>query len=278
MQNSVVCRVGDIVRRGRTIRLHCAVEPSAVADAIASESTREDRIAVVSASPPPVYDHVGCLRSEMGLRTRTALAKAARTRDLTTSYDEKLHAARSSLSELTVSSAETEPHRREAARTAEATDRLREAVATARGRLQARQENDLDPDSAAEDLSEAIRRLSEAETSQAAAEQSLERAREVTRAHRDRREQRFRLQDRVANLERAARASLVEQLRDEYVDALTSVPGEPPDGDPFETESVTAALAIARLAESDSPLVVACDRFDSPMAASEVLDAPVIRV
>jgi hypothetical protein len=86
----------------------------------------------------------------------------------------------------------------------------------------------------------------------------------------------MRLEDRAANLERAARAHLVEQVETAYTDAVAAVPGRTP-ANPFEADGVTAALAIARVAALDAPVVLACDRFESAAAAASWLDAPVIR-
>ena len=40
---------------------------------------------------------------------------------------------------------------------------------------------------------------------------------------------------------------------------------------------MSAALAVLRLAETDAPVVLETDRFRSPAAAADWLDAPVIR-
>jgi len=124
----------------------------------------------------------------------------------------------------------------------------------------------------------AIKRLSEAETECAAARETLERSRETIEEQRATQERRFRLEDRLANLERKARAHLVEHHQETLTDHLSAVPEYEPPEDPFEATPVAAALAIARYTQSDAPVVLACDRFDTPATASEWLDAPVIRV
>ena len=281
MSTQVVCRVGDVVRRGRVITVEQSVDPGEIAAAVQTGDERTDWIAVAAPDPAPVHDHVGCLRPEMGLRTRTALARAARTLGLTTPHDDALEATREALADLggTEETAdERAAYRREIAATVTATDELRERVAAARGRLQARRENDLDPGPAADDLADAVARLSERETATAAAQQHLDEARTTARKQRDRREERLRLEDRVANLERQARAHLVEQVRERYADALDAVPGVEAVDDPLDAPPVPAALAVARLADLSAPVVLACDRFEAPAAAADWLDAPLIEI
>lgn len=274
----VTCRIGDIVRCGRALSIECDVAPTEVADAVRRDSDSSDRIAVRADPPPPVYSHVGYIHDEMGLRTRTALAKAARTLGLQTPHDETLAEARAELADLTVAERDTTEHRREAAQTAAKTGELREQVAAARGRLQARRDNGLDPTPAADALADAIRRLSETETSETAARQYLGRERTEARTRRDRRERRFRLEDRIANLERKRRAALLTQVRDVYATAVERVPGGESVADPFDADPVTAALAIVHVTDTAAPVVLSCDRFDTPKAASDWLGVPVLYV
>lgn len=277
----VVCRIGDVVRCGRVVTVEHRVNPTAIAEAVRRDCEGDDRVAVAAPDPAPVHDHVGCIRAGMGLRTQTALARAARTLGVETPHDADLERARQSLADLAGAgdtTTERTEGRREVAQTVEETERLREQVAAARGRLQARRENGLDPGPAADDLAEAIARLSERETAGAAAQQHLDEARKQAREHRDRRDERLRLEDRVANLERAARAHLVDRVRDSFVDALGHVPGYERVGEPFDADPVPAALAVARLADLAAPVVCCCDRFDSPTGAADWLDAPVIAV
>jgi hypothetical protein len=46
----------------------------------------------------------------------------------------------------------------------------------------------------------------------------------------------------------------------------------------YEGDPTTAALAVARVARIDAPLVLSVDRFGSPGEAATRLDAPVVRV
>ena len=272
-------RVGDTVRCGRAIAVDEAVDPSRVAEAVRSPDAGSGSWIAVDAPPPgPVHDHVGHVRPAMGLRTRTALAQAARSQGLESPCADDLAAARERLAGLDVEEGDIASHRRALAEATAETDRLRERVATVRGKLQAAREHGAEAPDAATDLGAAIRDLSEVETEGVAARQQLCQARENARQRRDRRERVRRLEDRVANLEREARAHLVEQVADRYTAAVTDVPGAGSVANPFDADSVTAALAVARLAALSAPIVLACDRFDSAAAASQWLDAPVVRV
>lgn len=276
----MICRVDGAVRRGRAVRLRADVDPATVARAVregyASDGDRT--VAVTAVRPPPVHERVGCLRPDMGLRTRTALAEAARARGLTAPQDPAIRAARDRLAALPVPEVETEPDREAVADAAEDGDRLSERVAQARGRLQARRAAGLDTDEAAERLREAARALSEAETAAVAAREDLDRARRAAREARDTLEERFRLEERVANLRRRARSALVERVRPAFAAAVQDAPGGETGDDPFAADPVTAGLAVARVAAFDAPVVLACDRFSSVEAASAWLGAPALRV
>ena len=296
MSDTVRCRVGDTVRCGRALVVPVPVEPVALARAVRGERPSDARLAVVADKPGPAHEHVGCIRPAMGLRTQTALAAAARSRGVETRHDAALAGAREKLAALE-SPNETEAghdgtaderarYREAAAAAATETEQLRETVAAARGRLQARREQGLDPTPAAEELAAAVERLSEAETEAAAARQRLDTVRERTRESRDAREERFRLEERVANLERQARARRREQVREEYLAALKTVPGVGDIGesgsdditDSRDVEPVTQALAVARIAELSAPVVLACERFESVETAANWLDTAVIRL
>lgn len=278
---TVRCRFGDACYRGEVVRVDCDVDPNRVAAAVRrAETTPDDWVAVEAPSPTAVHEHVGCLAPTMGLKTRTALARAGRSRGLSTPHDDQLASARESLAEMEVSHQSTERRRDDHTRACLETEQLREEVATLRGRLQAERDDGGESEATLERLRARIRELSEAETERTATRQQLRRERRAAREYRDRRDRVRRLEDRVANLERRARADLVEQLREEYVETLGTVPGERTDrrAAPFEAEPVTAALAIARLAALSAPVVLACDRFESPATAAEWLDAAIIQV
>lgn len=272
------CRIGDIVYEGRAVTVGCAVDPRRLLEAIRTGEAAEGRVTVEAPTPQPVHEHVGYVHPEMGLRTRTALARAGRTLGMATPYDDRIEDARGRLDSLTVEEGALTSRRRAVADTADETAKLRERVAAVRGRRQVAREHGTNGEQAARELEAAVQELSERETERAAARQRLERARESARERRDRRERVLALEDELANLQRNARAHLREQCRDRYADAVAAVPGSEAASDPFATDPVTAALAIARLASLSAPLVLDCDRFDSAAAASRWLDAPVVRV
>nr|WP_254282318.1 hypothetical protein [Haloarcula salina] len=210
----------------------------------------------------------------MGLRTRTALAAAARSRGEETPHDTEIAAHREELTAIDPSPPEL-VEATEAIPDAAVAD-LRETVAAHRGRITARRAVGADADAARADLRDAATTLSERETRRAAARETRELRREAARAYRDRLERRREVADALANARRAARATLVDRLADEFAAALAVVPGQTPD-DPFDASPVTAALAVLRLAETPAPIALEVDRFPSPVASSDALDAPVVR-
>ncbi|WP_254536499.1 DUF7856 family protein [Halomarina litorea] len=229
-------------------------------------------------APGPLWDHVAPVAPGEPVPTRTALAAAARSRGLTAPQDDERRAVLTRRDGIEVESVETAPLRRRLAAASADTDRLRETVARLQGRVQATREADRATDDE-DELAGAVRRLSERETERAAARQALDRARTRRRAARDAREERRRLADRAANLARAARRHLVERVDDEFRAAVDAVPGGEADpADPFESDPVTRALAIARVGEPRAPVVLDCDRFPSARAAATWLSAPVVRL
>lgn len=276
----MICRVDGAVRRGRVVTLDEDLHPETVARAVRDGRATEDgtTVAVTARTPHPVHERVGCLSPEMALRIRTALAIAARARGLGTPYDRTLQRARQRLAAFEDPDVETKAARKRLATAQAETDRLRERVATIRGRVQARETHDLPTDPAREQLEDAARKLSEVETEATAARQSLDREQQRARRAREDLEERFRLEDRVGNFERRARAHLVEQVRDAYAAAVADVPGVADPSDPFGVDSLSAGLAVARVADFDTPVVIAGERFESARAASRWLGAPVVRV
>lgn len=281
MTTVIRCRVGDVVRRGTAITIEQTIDPARLAATVRGDSdVADEHLSIVAPDPTPVHEHVGCLAPGMGVRARTALARAGRSRGLDTPYDDELAAVRDRLSADSVENRSLSSLRERLARRRTETERLRERVATARGRVRASRDEGGDVSAAETALESAIRELSEAETTRAAVEQRLERARETARDRRAQLERERQLEDRLANLERQARQHLVSKLRGEYLDAISALPGtaNPTDTDPFDIDSLTAAFAIARVASLSGPVVVACDRFRSASDAADWLDAPVLRV
>lgn len=276
------CRIGPVTRTGTAIDVAQEVDPADVVRAVTASPDPEAWIAIHCDDPPPVYDHVGHIHDDMGLRIRTALAKAGRARGLETPCDDELATARQALAELDIEEADTADRRREAADAASSTARLRERAATLRGRLQVHQEHGLDPETIRDELATVMQRLSEAETTRAAADQDLERTREAARDRRDNRQERFRLEDKVANLERQARSHLVETLRDPYREALETLAnrrqGVTRPSDPFDASPVPAALAIVRLTPTAAPVALESALFHSAEDAANWLETPVLRL
>lgn len=283
---AITCRIDGREYTGTAIDLPDDIDAGAVVEAIRGDDAAEEVVAVACPEAGPLFEHIGYVRPEMGLRTKTALARAGRSRGMETPHDADLAAARERLAELTVAENERGAKRAAVTDHERAVGKLRQTVATARGRLQARRESDEDAAEAVNDLRAAIRELSEHETEAIAAREELDSDRNDARTRRDHHQRRFELDDRVANLERKARSALVEQLREEYTAALSALSeastveqiecdGEAGE-DPFAAEAVPAALAIARVGSPSAPLVLCCDCFESAVAAREFLDCPVI--
>jgi hypothetical protein len=239
-------------------------------------------VAVDCADPGPIHDRIGHVTPDTDPSLRGALADAARSRGISAPESTALAAARERLDSLSPPDADPSAARRRVAEVGEDRRRLRERVATLRGRLQALREVD-DADAVAEaerELSEATRELSEVETERIAAEQRLDRLERDVRAARDAREERLALQDRIGNLERAARRSLAAAVWDEFADAAAALPGDGAVGDDpgtYRGDPVTAALAAVRVADVDAPVVLSIRRFESATEAATRLNAPVVR-
>lgn len=265
--------------RGSAVDLtDCGVTPEQVAAGVRDESAD---VAVECDEPTAVYEHVGVITQEMTLQIRPTLAAAARSRGRTAPQAERLADARDSLSSLDAPEVDLRKARERVASASGEESALRERVAALRGRVEALREVDADRTEAEAELRRATRKLSEVETERLAAEQALERARERAREKRDALAERLRLEDSVDNLARGARRALAEGLREEFVAAVERVPGTGTvrrNPTAFDGDDVTAALAVARLAAVNAPIVLACDRFDSAAAAVKCLDAPVVRL
>jgi hypothetical protein len=270
--------VGDTERRGRAIDASAFdLTPETVLEAIRDGESSVERVTLDAPAPGLAHEFVGIVEPGVALSVRPALAAAARSRGLSAPQDDRIAAIREELDGLDTDPVVTREVRRAVAQAGEAVDRLRERVAELRGRVRAREDAGLDATEARADLADAIRRLSEAETEHVAATERLDRATTAAREARDARERRLRLEDRLANREREARAHLVDCVDDEYRTAVRNVPQGGRDcDDPFDADPVTVALAVARVAALDAPLVLTCDRFASPAAAADWLDVPVL--
>ena len=278
----MICRVGSVVRVGSALTVEQSVEAERLLGAIREHPQTDggsdaQSVVVDCEAPTPVHDYIGHVHPEMGVRTRTALATAGRTRGLETPHDEEIERIESKLAAISVEETELEQRRREQADEHEQRERLQEAVATTRGRLAACRERGLDTAELERRLEAQIRELAEAETTATATTQSHEQARERARHGRDQRERRFRLEDRLANRRRDARRWLVEELESEFRAAIGELADRPVE-EPFDCRPVVAGLAVARVAEYSAPLVLETDRFESTAAAHEYLDGPVVRI
>lgn len=282
-----------------------------------SSDPGDECIRIDCASPLAVHEHIGHLHEGMALRTKTALARAGRSCGISTPVDGEIESLRAQIEEIDVESAALSEHRAAVAEAQEETTRLREDAAATRGELQAfrdvygegetetavemaggqqtevtgkaageQQPNaggEQQPDAGAvtrtqKELHETIQTLSEVETTLTAAKQRHEQARKAARERRNRRERRFRLEDRLANLEREARETLLEAVRPDFERAVAAVPGVEPPADPFEADPLVAGLGVARVAAVDAPLVVDCPQFETAESARAFLDAPVVYI
>ncbi|MFB6097220.1 MAG: hypothetical protein ABEJ74_07515, partial [Haloferacaceae archaeon] len=246
-------------------------------------------VRIACATPGTVHERVGLVQPRMRVDRRAALADAARSRGHRSPKRAALAAARERLAEATASTVDPAAARRAVAEAGDDEARLREDVATLRGRIETLREAGESDDDALAELRRTARRLSEAETERIAAEQRLASAERAARDARDTQERRLRLEDRVANLERQVRADLAESVEAEFDAALRSVPaatgrrddtaarGTVEDSDDSE-DPIATALAVARVAAVNAPVVLAVDRFAAASAAADWLDAPAILV
>jgi hypothetical protein len=238
---------------------------------------------VSATCPPPSEAHatLGRVDDENSDSIRTLLAAAARSRGMRAPESEELVAVRRRADAVDVPEFDLSAARQRAAETSDETDRLRERVAALRGRLREREVLGEPTDEINAEFVEAVGRLSEVETERIAARQALERAERRARDARTTRERRLRLEDRAANLERAARKRLAGAVYGEFAAAVRSLPGRAvPGASPreYEGDRVTAHLAAVRVARLSAPVVLAVRRFDSAREAAVRLDAPVVRV
>ena len=272
-------RVEDREYDGPAVDL--TTESVTAAEVLAGVRGADGPVTVSCSKPGRVHDYVGVVREDSTLPTRAALAAAARSRGLSAPQDRQLTEAEERLAALDPPTVDLAERRTRVAATTGAETELRERVATLQGRVQARRETGAKSAEVEAELAEATRELSEAETERIAAEQSLARARARVRSARNVRRERLRLQDRVGNLRRAARRHLAERLHDAFADALAAMPGRATAGSTpgtVEGDETTAALAVARVATLEAPVVLDCRRFDDADEAATRLDAPVVRL
>jgi hypothetical protein len=247
--------------------------------AVVGDDGRELR---VHCEPPGrVFEAVGVVSPDVAVDVRAAVAAAARSREGSVDGVEALAAAREELAGVEVPEVDVSAARERVAEARAAADAVTADVAAARGAVQAREDLDADVDAGRERLRAAVADASERETELVAAEQALARERERAREARDARDRRLSLADRVGRLEREVRANRVAATWPAFRDAVAAVPGGDVDDvgvEPgsFAGDDVTAALAVARVADVAAPVVVGVERFDDAETAHRVLDAPVV--
>ncbi len=247
--------------------------PAAVVAAVRDPA--DDRIACPA--PGPAHEHVGYPAGDRRLARRAALAAVARSRGESAPQDDAIRATREELAGLSVPEVDLAAARERLAEAAAERDRLAERVARLQGRVRARREADGDASAAVDALETAARRLAELETDRAAAEQALDRARERARAARDARERRLELRDRLHNRRREAREHLAASVRD-AVDEAVAAADWTGAGSLADAGDRTAALALARVAALDAPVVTTPGPFAAAAGAHEWLAAPVVHV
>jgi hypothetical protein len=219
-----------------------------------------------------LYNHVGVIAPGLSLSRRRALVAAARSLEMTTSVEEAIDETEAELQSLSGSVPSRADARRRVAETSADLEAKRERVATIRGRLQETSDGSIQAE-----YRSAIRELSEAETEHAAAKEALNDARNRARNAWDTRDCRLRLEDRLRNLERTARAELRAAVSPAVEAALSALPNR--DFASFESaDPVSAALALVRTGRIETPVVLACRRFADRGAAERWLESPVYRI
>ena len=135
-------RVVAAVRRRRGDSGDGSDEETAVVGPDAKANVVDHDVAVTSPDPGSAHEYVGLVEPGMSLRSRTALAAAARSRGLSAPQDEELASVRAELADLSVPEVDTERARERVAGIESAVEAGRERVATVRGRLQAARDDD----------------------------------------------------------------------------------------------------------------------------------------
>ncbi|ELZ73924.1 hypothetical protein C457_01535 [Haloferax prahovense DSM 18310] len=254
--------------------------------------------------PGPGYDRLGRIPVSKPTPSRGwLLAAVGRSRGLRSPVADDLGRLEAKLAErrddgvegeadehesIDTSAAALREARRRVAAAGEDESRLRERVATLRGRVNAHRDagDDEATETAQSELVEVATELSEVETERVAAEQRLSALERAARTERDSREARLKLEDAVENRRREARAYFAAELGDAFEAALRSLVATPPlmataespaSVADLESDPVARALAAVRLADLSAPVVISCGRFSDAEAAANWLDAPVIR-
>lgn len=263
-------RVGSLDRAGRALDCRDTdIEPGQVVQAIRDPA--DDRVRCPR--PGPLHEHVGFVRPDAPVARRRLLAVVALSEGCRPAVLDDLDAARQQLEEHTSRGTDRRAARERVAAIEDDREQLRERAARLRGEVRARREAGLDVDDTRARLKETARELSEVATERAAATQRLVRQRERARDDDDARRRRLRLEDRVANLEREARATLAEVVEPRVAAALARLT----DRSLADASPMLLRLAAARVGVVGAPVVVTAGPFDASEAA-EWLGAPVVRL
>ncbi|MDR5672737.1 hypothetical protein RH858_06185 [Halalkaliarchaeum sp. AArc-GB] len=262
-------------KRGRDLR-GFAISPAAAHAAI-RDGTRIDEPAAASRperdaserrpDEPDAYDVLGPIgKSETTVRR--LVAAAARTRGATTSHDDVIRDLEAELASIEVPKPEREIEaaKRKVVDATKNEAELRERIASLRGRLRTERELGEPTEETAEALEAAVAELSEVSTDRIAADQALEAAKRDARNARSVRDRRMKLQDRLENRRREARAALVDALFDEFEairERVGSLVDEDSDGAIGSKFGGTASqLAAVALADLEVPIVVDAHETD----------------
>ncbi|UWG49357.1 Uncharacterized protein AArcCO_0025 [Halalkaliarchaeum sp. AArc-CO] len=210
---------------------------------------------------PEAYDVLGPA-GKPETTVRRLVAAAARTRGLTTTHDDVIRDLEAELSsiELPDPERELEAAKRKIVEVSRNEAELRERIAALRGRLRTERELGESTEETTEALEAAVAELSEASTERIAAEQALEAAKRDARKARSVRNRRLKLQDRLENRRREARATLADALSEEF-HAARKRAGSLVDGDSngtigSEFGGTASQLAAVALADLEVPIVV----------------------
>ncbi|ELZ95065.1 hypothetical protein C440_08312 [Haloferax mucosum ATCC BAA-1512] len=299
------------VRTGRAIDLSSErLDPNEVVDAVRTDSGRDadctdsapdTGLCIECPEPGPGYDRLARIPAPNSPLSRGELLVAVgRSRELATPVDDDLARLEARLLERepdsdentatlpAPSASDLREARRRVAAAGDDESRLRERVATLRGRLNAHREADDEEAAAAtqSELVEVATELSEVETERVAAKQRLDALERAARRARDGREERLRIRDAIANRRRELRAYLSTELGDEFdatVRELVADARGPNDfvrsatsGTGNLQQTVVNGLAAVRIAELNAPVVLMRQPFTDLETAVQWLGTPVI--
>lgn len=230
---------------------------------------------------PEAYDVLGPVGSRNVTRRRLAAA-AARTRGLTTPYDAEIRELEQRLTSVEPPEPDTAAAKRRVVEASKNEAELRERIAALRGRLRTERELGESTEETAQELSEAAAKLSEVSTDRIAAEQALESAERDARQARDTRDRRLKLQDRIENRRREARAFLSDALNGAFEEALDRIEAlvggnGQPTADPGAAAGAGVQLAAVAIADLEAPIVIDARAADveDPEQVARILEASV---